>query len=69
MEKSIDFQNRKPYLVALIILYTLFCLAQLGIFVYMVNSGLRHCKELIEIVLDAIMLLLGAGAFYVMYRN
>lgn len=31
--------------MGLIVAYALFCLAELGIFIYMVNLGIHHCKR------------------------
>lgn len=43
-EKTIPETRRKPYIISLLAGYAVFCLLELGIFIYMVNSGLGHCK-------------------------
>lgn len=44
LEKTVKFEERQPYITALILAYAFFCLAELGIFIYMVNLGQHHCK-------------------------
>lgn len=76
LEKTIRFEDRKPYIVALIIAYVGFCMTELGMFIALVNEGKGRCKgkqlviaEFGEIVIDGIMIVLGMVFFYLAYRN
>jgi hypothetical protein len=44
IEKVTPEHTRRPYIIALLLTYTFFCLGELGIFIFMVNAGLGLCK-------------------------
>lgn len=44
-EKTIKIEERKPYIVTLIIAYVLFCLFELGLFIALVNESSGRCKR------------------------
>lgn len=45
-EKTVKLEERKPYLVTLVIAYVVFCLAELGLFIALVNSNSGRCKRI-----------------------
>lgn len=58
IEKSINELDRKPYLVTILIIYAIFCLSELGTFVYMVNSDHGSCKGNQDLIKKLLSLLL-----------
>lgn len=44
-EKTVKLEERQPYLVGLVIAYVVFCLAELGLFIALVNSNSGQCKR------------------------
>ena len=76
IEKVTEEEERQKYIIALLVGYAVFCLGELGIFIYKVNVGTSHCKgnnfyssELSELIVNGTMILLCIVFFLLAYQN